>query len=372
MIKVLHFFKTYYPDTMGGIEQVVFQLAEGAEKFDIDASVLTLSTRGSFSNQQVGTHRVYYSKLTINPASTGISISVIKEFRRLAKEADIIHYHFPWPFMDLLHFICGVRKPTVVTYHSDVVKQKLLLHFYTPLMHKFLSRVDAIVASSPNYVESSSVLARYRSKVSVIPFGLDPSTYPSVCEQKVEAWKDRIGNKVFLFVGALRYYKGLDYLLEACALNDFSVAIVGGGPEEKALKQKISSLRLENRVHMIGRVEDEDKVALLSMCYGFVFPSHLRSEAFGMSLLEASMFGKPMISCEIGTGMSFINQNGVTGITIPPEDSQALASAMDTMWNNEADALSMGENALKRFNEMFRSEKMLQSYSNVYKRLVRT
>ena len=90
----------------------------------------------------------------------------------MAAEADIIHYHFPWPFMDLMHFFSRTKKPTIVTYHADIVKQIVLLQFYKPLMHRFFQSIDMIVATSPNNFQNSSVLQKYRKKTVVIPLGI--------------------------------------------------------------------------------------------------------------------------------------------------------------------------------------------------------
>jgi glycosyltransferase involved in cell wall biosynthesis len=111
-------------------------------------------------------------------SSTGFSFAALRELARLAREADVVHYHFPWPFMDLAHFIARVKKPTVVTYHSDIVRQKQLLRLYQPLKHRFLQSVDTIVATSPNYLASSAVLDRYRDKTRTITYGLDKSSIP--------------------------------------------------------------------------------------------------------------------------------------------------------------------------------------------------
>jgi rhamnosyl/mannosyltransferase len=271
--------------------------------------------------------------------------------------------------MDLVHFLARLDKPTVVTYHSDIVKQKWLLKLYQPLMNRFLSSVDRIVASSPNYVAHSPVLTHFRDKVSVIPFGLDRATYPQPTAQKLAYWKSRLGERFFLFVGALRYYKGLDYLLRAAQINGLPVAIVGGGHLESELKQQASDLKLAN-VHFLGGLPDEDKAALLQLCYGFVFPSHLRSEAFGISLLEAAMYGKPLIACEMGSGTTFINQADQTGLVIPPRDAPALAEAMQRLWDDPAMAQAMGERALQRFEEVFTAPAMVGAYAELYRSLL--
>lgn len=369
MLKVLHFYKTYYPDSFGGIEQVIFQLSEAGACHQIESTTLSLSTRGDIDDERVGMHTAHYAATNFEVASTPFSVSAISKFKALAAQADIIHYHFPYPFMDLVHFIAGVKKPTVVSYHSDIVKQKLALKMYTPLMNQFLSSVDCIVAASPNYVETSPVLQKYLPKVKVIPYGLDKKSYPVADEAHLERWRQQVGDRFFLFVGAFRYYKGLHILLEAIQHTDFPLVIIGAGPIEAELKQQAQDLGLKN-IHFLGALPDEDKATLLELCYSVVFPSHLRSEAFGITLLEGAMYGKPLISSEIGTGTTYINIDQETGVVVPPSDPQALRAAMTTLWQDPELAQRYGENAAKRFQALFTSERMAESYIELYQQLI--
>lgn len=369
MIKVLHFFKTYYPDSMGGIEQVIFQIAEGTRALGVQSEVLYLSPRGAARNEPVGSHLTHRSKLDLHVASTGFSLSAMKDFAELAGQADIVHYHFPWPYMDLVHFLARLNKPTVVSYHSDIIKQKWLLKLYQPLMNRFLSSVDRIVVSSPNYAAHSPVLTHFKDKLAVIPFGLDRATYPRATAEKLAYWRARLGERFFLFVGALRYYKGLDYLLQAAAINRLPVVILGGGFLEGQLKQQAAELGLAN-VHFLGGLADDDKAALLELCYAFAFPSHLRSESFGISLLEAAMYGKPLISCEMGSGTTFINLADQTGLVVPPRDARALSQAMQRLWDDPAMAQAMGTNALRRYEEVFTASAMAGAYADLYRSLL--
>ncbi|HDS1778893.1 TPA: glycosyltransferase family 4 protein [Pseudomonas putida] len=369
MIKVLHFFKTYYPDSMGGIEQVIFQIAEGTREHGVQSEVLYLSPRGAARNEPVGSHLTHRSKLDLHVASTGFSLSVIKDFAELAAQADIVHYHFPWPYMDLVHFLGRLNKPTVVSYHSDIIKQKWLLKLYQPLMSRFLSNVDRIVVSSPNYAAHSQVLTRFKDKLAIIPFGLDRATYASATVEKLAYWRARMSERFFLFVGALRYYKGLDYLLQAASINRLPVVIIGGGFLEAQLKQQAAELRLDN-VQFLGSLADDDRAALLELCYAFVFPSHLRSESFGISLLEAAMYGKPLICCEMGSGTTFINLADQTGLVVPPRDAAALAQAMQRLWDDPAMAQAMGAKALQRYEEVFTASAMAGAYADLYRSLL--
>lgn len=368
-LRVLHFFKTYYPDSFGGIEQVIFQLCTGAAKHGVVSEVLTLSENAQDDPIAFSGHLIHQAKLDMNVASTGFSLSAFGKFKRLAQQADVVHFHYPWPYMDLVHFATRHGKPTVVTYHSDVIRQQMLLKLYRPLKNRFLGSVDKIVATSPNYLSTSPVLGRFRDKVVEITYGLDKAGYPSPDADVMAAWRARFPGRFFLFVGMLRYYKGLHILLDALQGVDYPVVIVGSGPVEKELKLHAERLGLNN-IHFLGVLPDLDKVALLKLCYAVVFPSHLRSEAFGISLLEGAMYGKPMISSEIGTGTTFVNIANETGLVVPPSQPDALRDALRYLWEHSSEAEEMGRRAEARYWKYFTAEKMADAYVELYRSLV--
>lgn len=368
-MRVLHFFKTYLPDSVGGIEQVIFQLCESGAQHGIEGQVLTLSADPTPPVVQLGQHEVHRAKLDIQFASTGFSYSVFKQFREMAAEADVVNYHFPWPFMDLVHFLSSMNKPSVVTYHSDIIRQKHLLKLYRPLMNRFLASADRIVAASPNYLHTSDVLQQFQDKTRVIPYGLNKAGYPQADSERMAHWRQTLGDKFFLFVGVMRYYKGLHILLDALKGVDYPVVIVGAGPLEAELHAQAAALGLRN-IHFLGRLGDEDKVALLQLSYAIVFPSHLRSEAFGISLLEGAMYGKPMISSEIGTGTSYINIHNETGLVVPPSHPQAFREAMRTLWENPTLAAQMGVKAEARYRQLFTADEMGRKWTQLYQDLL--
>ncbi|AUG44064.1 glycosyl transferase family 1 [Pseudomonas chlororaphis] len=368
-MRVLHFFKTYLPDSVGGIEQVIFQLCESGAQQGIEGQVLTLSADPHPAILKLGQHEVHRAKLDIQFASTGFSYSVFKQFREMAAEADVVNYHFPWPFMDLVHFVSGMNKPCVATYHSDIIRQRHLLKLYRPLMNRFLGSVDRIVAASPNYLHTSDVLQQFPDKTRVIPYGLNKAGYPQPDSERMARWRQRLGERFFLFVGVMRYYKGLHILLDALKDVDYPVVIVGAGPLEAELHAQAAALGLRN-LHFLGRLGDEDKVALLQLSYAIVFPSHLRSEAFGISLLEGAMYGKPMISSEIGTGTSYINIHGETGLVVPPSDPLAFRAAMRQLWDNPEQAAQMGLKAEARYRQLFTADEMGRRWSELYQELL--
>lgn len=371
-LRVLHVYKVYYPDSHGGIEQVICQLATANKSMGVENTVLCLSRTPRPDPISRPECRVIQTKALLDKASTPLGIEILSTFKRLVRQADIVHYHFPYPLQDLLHVAYGTRTPSVVTYHSDIIRQQRIKKLYEPLlMHRFLRRVSAIVATSPNYFRTSNILQRYQEKVSVIPIGIDPEAYPSPGPERLAKWHARLPAPFFLFVGVLRYYKGLDILLEAAAGAPHQVVIAGVGPYEASLKAKAETLGLDN-VTFLGWIDDADKMALLQCCQGVVFPSHLRSEAFGVTLLEGAMCGKPLISTEIGTGTSYVNEHNVTGFTIAPSDPAALRQAMDTLAADPSLASAFGQAARERFATHFTAQAMARQYVELYRRLLQT
>ena len=209
------------------------------------------------------------------------------------------------------------------------------------------------------------MLDRYRDKTTVIPIGLDKASYPEPPDELVEQWRSRVGDRFFLFVGMIRYYKGLHILLEAVKDTPFPVVIVGSGPVEDELKEQARQLGLTN-VHFLGAIPEADKVALLKLCYGLVFPSHLRSEAFGVSLLEGAMYGKPLISSEIGTGTSYIDIDQQTGSRRSRQRPARAAGRDAAPVGRAAAGAGDGRNGEARYWEFFTAKKMAESYAALY------
>jgi glycosyltransferase involved in cell wall biosynthesis len=360
-MRVLHVFKTFFPETYGGIEHVIDAIADGAVPLGVDSTVFCLSDDPSLADPVQRQYRVVAVKRNIDAFSTGASFGALPVFRELARDHDILHYHFPWPFMDLLHAFNRWDRPALVSYHSDIVRQRALLGVYRPIMHRFLSSMEAIVASSPAYLQSSPVLGRYDGKTHAIPYGI-----PDMAEQKTAQYSAAFSDPYFIFVGVHRYYKGLDYLIDAAPNTQADIVICGDGPETPDLRKRASGL---SNVHFTGAIDDKRKFDLLRDAFGFVLPSHLRSEAFGIALLEGAMMSLPLISCEIGTGTTFINIDGETGLTVPPANPDALASAMNKLVQNVDFAKNCGINARARYTRTFTQEEMVGRYVDLYRKI---
>ncbi|USD19891.1 glycosyltransferase [Microbulbifer variabilis] len=361
-LQILHCYRTFYPESQGGLEQVILEVAQKTDK----CGVLTLADTPANLNLN-GRLPVVAKKRWFSIASCCIGPGFFGALYR--SKAKLLHFHFPWPFGDLAYFVAGKSRPLVVTYHSDIVRQRLLGAIYWPLMRWFLARADRIVATSYNYLESSPVLAAYKDKVKVIPLGVSEDGYPEPSDKTMKSLELQFGRDFMLFVGVLRYYKGLEFLIRAAANQPYRVVIAGKGPEASRLKSRVDKLGASN-ICFAGFVSDEEKVALMKLCRAVVFPSHLRSEAFGVTLIEGLMNSKPLISCEIGTGTSFVNQDGVTGHVVRPADHLALREAMDDLWSDAVKAEEMGCAGRSRYERLFTADKMAEAYHQLYREVL--
>ncbi|WP_321901296.1 glycosyltransferase [Paraburkholderia tropica] len=375
-MKALHIYRTYFPDPPGGLQEAIRQIALSTRDCGVDPSIFTLSPQPSPAEIDMPEGRVIRCRSWAAPASCDLGgLSSLLKYRELAKRADVLHFHFPWPFADVLHLLGGTRKPTVMTYHSDIVRQQSLGALYGPLMRHTLRSMTAVVATSPAYARTSESLMSHVApeRLKTIPLGIIDYRDAPRPDDADRALAERLGlgdEPYFLALGVLRYYKGLHTLVEAARSIKAKLVIAGSGPERARLEAMAKQLGATN-VIFAGQVTHDEKVALLRGCRAMVLPSQVRSEAFGMVLVEAAMFGKPMVCCEIGSGTSYVNEDGVTGFVVPPEQPAALADAINALLGDGELAARMGIAARNRYEALFSGEALGEAYSRLYREVLR-
>lgn len=369
-MRVLLVNKLYYP-VIGGVETHVRDLARYLPD-DVERKVLVASEKKRRQVEQIDGIEVVKAYNPFFVSSSPVPLFFRSELKRFEKWADIYHFHFPFPPGELSFILSGIGKPLVVTYHSDIVRQKTLLRLYRPFLERFLNRADVIIATSPNYVKTSPFLSPRQDKCRVVPLGIDPDVLVLSEEEKakVEKVRQQIKPPVVLFVGRLIYYKGAEYLIRAMEHVDASLVIVGKGPLESELRALASSLDVAEKVHFYPHLDYRDLVVMYHACDVFCLPSVARSEAFGIVQLEAQACGKPVVSTELGTGTSFANLDGVTGFVVPPADPQALAEALNRLIKDEPLRQKLGKQASERVRKEFTLEAMTQGVYRIYQEVL--
>ena len=363
-MKILHIYKDYHP-VFGGIENHLRWLAEAQAARGHDVTVLVTNPVGikTTLSQKNGVRVIRAARLA-TVASTPLSLSMPLILRH--ENPDIVHLQFPYPVGETSQWLMRRGRATIISYQSDVVRQAAILKAYTPILKRVLQQADRILASSPNYIQSSPWLRPLADKCSVAPLGVDVKRFASIQPQRVTAIRQRFSCPILLFVGRLRYYKGLNYLLQAMQQVDATLLLVGTGPEAERLHTLCDELGLTEKVHFLGDIGDDQLPAYYQAADIFVLPSSHRSEAFGIVLLEAMAAGTPLISTELGTGTSWVNQDGVTGLVVPPRDADALAAAINNLLADDVGRAEMGARAQERARREFDLPVMVDRVMAVY------
>jgi glycosyltransferase involved in cell wall biosynthesis len=365
-MRILHIYKDYYP-VVGGMENHIRMVAEGAVQRGLEVTVLVTSlTRRTEIKEMEGVKVIKVARLA-SLASTPLSTALFLWARRL--KPDITHLHFPYPLGEMAHLMFGRSQRTVITYQSDIVRQKSLLRVYRPFLEQVLAGADRIIATSPQYIQSSPYLSQVADKCMVIPLGIDLERFQRLKREEVKELRSKYRPPLLLFVGVLRYYKGLQYLLRAMKHIDARLLVVGSGPMAEEWQTLTAELGLTDKVFFVGQ-HVEDLPAYYQACDLFVFPSSHRSEAFGTVQVEAMACGKAVICTELGTGTSYVNIHGETGLVVPARDTNALAEAINHLLGDEARRAEMGEKARKRAMQEFSHEIMIERVLALYQSLL--
>ena len=362
-LRVLEVNKAYYPH-IGGIETLVKQYSQELGTV-CNADVKTLvcrDGRGKTTREKLDGVKLTRAGSLGTYFSCPLSFSFIRLFRKMAEEADVVHIHVPFPLADAALLLSGFKGRVVVSWHSDVVKQKKLMTFYKPFMMKLLKRADCIITATKGHIDGSDYLPGFRRKCRIVPYGITPEDYLLVERSPFLTGRlnDKKNIKVF-FTGRLVYYKGVDILLKAFTMTEnCELFIAGTGEMEQELKDFAKRNNIGKKVHFLGFLPDNELKQAYADCDIFVLPSVAKSEAFGIVQLEAMVYGKPVINTKLPSGVPYVSVHGKTGLTVPPSDAKALAEAINTLAADEKMRESFGKAAAERVMTEFSEKNVIR------------
>lgn len=372
-MKIVQTNKAYYPK-VGGIETTITALSEGfANYYGENVDVLTCSEvkRTRAIEKVINGVKIKYLPTYGFFASLPISPGYFREFSK--SSGDILHIHEPFPLADISMLMFPKLKENfsrlVVSWHSDIIRQKWVLSFYKKYILKFLGTVDKIIVSNPNLIKNSDFLPSFKDKIEVIPIGVNLNWVDSCQESNILSEKIRLSNKgpLILSVGRLVYYKGYEYLIDALKLvPNSSLVIIGSGPLKNKLVDRINKLNLASRIKIIPEVDEKTLHSYYKACDLFVLPSVEKSETYGIVQIEAMACGKPVICTDLGTGTTFLNQHEKTGIVVPPRHTKLLAEAIDKLITNQELRKNLGMYGKDRALREFTDKKMVEETYKVY------
>ncbi len=372
-MKILQLSK-FYPPVCGGIESVVFELAEGMTRRGLQVDVLCANTQGRTVHERgPGGYPVTRAGSWGRWLSTSVAPSMVRLVRQRCADYDLIHAHMPDPLAAVA--LCRARPlaKLVLHWHSDVVRQRLGRTLYAPLQDWVLRRADAIIATSQLYADSSPCLRPWQHKTHIVPIGISDHAVGD-CSAQALALRERFKGKRLVFsLGRMTYYKGFDVLIDAAALlpADCMVVVGGEGDLLGLYRSQVARRGLDDRIVFVGPIERQDLPGYFAAAELFCLASTVRAEAYGVVLLEAMAMGKPVVATEIpGSGVGWINQSGVTGLNVPVREPAALAAAINAILGDAEMAGRFGRAARQRYVEHLGALSMVAATEGLYRRVL--
>jgi glycosyltransferase involved in cell wall biosynthesis len=365
-IKVVQIGK-YYSPHVGGIETHLQALCDRLRESH-DVQVFVAGDRRRDEDAVVDGVAIHRVGVQFKIAGAPVCPTMPWKIRRAG--ADIVHVHLPNPAAMLAVLASGYRGPLVATWHSDVVRQRWLAKIFEPIKRRFLANCAAVIATSPNYVESSPDLCRLRKRTVVIPYGVAIEQFRDPPAAAIAAIRRGRSSPLILAVGRLVYYKGFDYLVRAMARIDATLLLVGDGPLRHSLERAARELGVASRIEFLGEMQPRDIVPYYHAADLFVLPSIARSEAFGIVQLEAMACGKPVVNTNLDSGVPFASLDGVTGITVEPANADALAGGINRLLADSSLRTAYGEAARRRVQSEFTIGAMVQRTRDLYEAML--
>ena len=282
----------------------------------------------------------------------------------------IAHLHLPDPMSHLAALALPRDVRIVLTWHSDIVKQRRFFELYRPFLERLVRRSDAVIAPTPAHFSSMLQLRELvpPDRRVVVPFGFDMSAFLSP-HPRAAALRASLGSRVVFALGRHVYYKGFEYLIRAMTLvPDARLVLGGSGPLTSSLVELARAQNVSDRVHFTGRISDEDLPAYYQACDVFCLPSVEQAEAFGIVQVEAMAAAKPVVCTDLKNGVNWVNQAGITGVAVAPRDERALAAVLRRLLGDDALRANLGAAARRRAESQFSLEALRAGTLAVYRR----
>ena len=361
--KVTHITRYAYPH-IGGIEAVISQINESLpdELFEKEVLCCSNSEKTSVEND------VKYNrcKYLFEFAANTISPEFIWKLSRV--DTDIIHYHMPFIFAVIAHFIARPKyKKMYITYHGAIVGYDEVMKPFWGIYKYFYKIADKIHVLSPTIIDSDTTLLDNKEKCEVIPFGID--TNIEYDKEEVKKIKEKYKNKkIILAIGRLVKFKGFQYVIDAMKqVKNAVLFIIGDGPLKISFENYITENNLQEKIILLGAISDKKiKNNYIQASDIFILSSIRKSESFGIVQLEAMRYGKPIINTNLGTGVNYVSINNETGLTVEPKDSEELANAMNKLIQDNSLSIILGQNSRKRVENIFSFDLIKDRYKNLY------
>lgn len=331
-MRILHIGK-FYPPHAGGMEVYLQQLIQRQSQGMQVAAVVA----NDYPRTQVeSTDGATIIRVASHGSIASMPLTPSMAWHIHHRSADLIHLHMPNPGAAFSLLMARHSGRLVITHHADTLGRPRLKKLVSPFVRRIMERADSIIATSHGYLDSSEELAPYRSKCAVIPSVVRDEFFASHDSSASAEIRNRYGDRLVIAVGRLVPYKGFEYLIRAMREVRGRLLLIGTGPLNDNLKTCIRQCGVENKVRMLGKISDAEITSFYHAASLLVMPSVTRAEAFGLVQAEAMACGLPVVNTSIPSGVPDVSVHLQTGLTVAPENPDALAHAINKLLDDDA------------------------------------
>lgn len=285
---------------------------------------------------------------------------------RLSKSYDLIHAHHPIAALAMKHLYPDT--PVIMTIHSSYERELILNGrikegskehlFLTSLYRELEAVVDEIMTVSESFKQYMHSYVQNVERISVLPNGFDEKRFKPIAHE----------NEVPQLITVCRLVpaKGLDILLEACALlkqrgHAYVLHIIGDGPIREELEALAQQLGIYDETIFYGYMLHPEEFMPFSDI--FVLPS--RAESFGSVFAEAALCMLALVGSNVG-GVAEQIEDGVNGLLVPPDDPQALSDALERVMMDPSFRYEMARAASAKAKQTYSLSRVVNELKMTY------
>lgn len=373
-MRILHLVHYFLPH-QGGEERYAYYLSQALMRAGHEVWVLTSSLPGSPSTEVMDGIRVIRHKcmatILRNPITPGLLLP-----RKYLKGFNLIHAQNEHSFvanaaMLLKHYL---NLPLIMTCSGRLIFGNPLAdaieRLYSLTIGKAtLNSADKVIVLSASEKRRLQGLGVKDNKIAVIPTGVDLGKWDSYLGVDTTSFlaKHHLDNqRVILYTGGITERKGLKYLIQALPkvlgkYPDTVCLFVGDGDYRAEAERLVSELGLDPYVRFTGRVPDDEMALAYKSCSVYVLPS--LSEGTPATLLEASLFSKPVVASDIDGVRDYFSE---TALLVPAKDSDKLASAIIRVLDDPELGSRMGEEGRRLVESNFTWQQHVEGVLKLY------
>ena len=382
-MKIAIFTETFFPHT-NGVLTAIINLSKGLADNGHKVYIITPKFKGGqeFIYPNITVHYIKGINAFIYEDIKLVSPISLRTLNFLKKEKiDIIHFMSPWTTGNKAIFISKILNvPLVGTFHTFIGDSENLKHVHLnyPFVKKhvwkyinsYYNKCDLVTCPS-DFSKQELIRNKCKTPITVISNGIE---IPNTDIKNVNKIKKKYNCPLLLFVGRISYEKNLEHLIDCFKLivdkkPNCKLLLIGDGPLDKFIKNKIISEKLDKNILQLGKMNHDKLIKEGYYKASDLFVSVSKTENCPLTVLEAQINGLIPVVYDAG-GMNYLIKNNRNGILVPVNDSKEFAKQVINLLGNKKKQEILKKN-LKEDVKVHYIPNIIKKWEKEYSKLIR-